>query len=101
MQLSRLPEVYERDTVMRQGGISTSVLCGSSIAQFEPDCFAQYCSKAVIASWNVSEGTPTRPAVEVPLLSCTSFDCLSVTTAVVQTDDRGVKGLKAYTQALR
>ena len=81
-----------QDTVTRQEWARASVLCGSKIAQFEPDSFAQYCSRAVIASWKVSEGTPTRPAGEVPLLSCTTFECLSVTVAVVHTDDRDVNG---------
>lgn len=35
---------------LQSEGKCTSVLCGNNIAQFAPDCFAQYCSKAVIAS---------------------------------------------------
>lgn len=49
--------------------LCTSVLCGNSAAQFAPDCFAQYCSKLVIASLKVGEGALKRLTAAAPLFS--------------------------------
>ena len=69
----------------------TSVLWGNRMAQLRPDCFAQYCSRVEMASWNVKcvcgAGAP------LPVLDCFSTwrrsCCTSVCccTACVLTDN--------------
>ena len=87
---------HGENSVCNRGQVDTSVLCGNRIAQFAPDCLAQYCSKVVIASWKVSDGAPTRLEAAAPLVSRAASTCLSVAIALAHADVRATNGLLWY-----